>query len=74
MKSYFGGRKSTVEFDFSDIRQKALLITSGGKAPGPQPLKEALLKIDGILSGKENGDNQNLLSAMISCAILLMLY
>ena len=57
MKSYFGGRKSTVEFDFSDIRQKgALLITSGGKAPGPQPLKEALLKIDGILSGKENGD------------------
>ena len=57
MKSYFGGRKSTVEFDFSDIRQKgALLITSGGKAPGPQPLKEALLKIEGILSSKQNGD------------------
>ena len=57
LKSYFGGRKSTVEFDFSDIREKgALLITSGGKAPGPQPLKETLLKIEGILSGKENGD------------------
>lgn len=57
LKSYFGGRKSTVEFDFSDIREKgALLITSGGKAPGPQPLKETLLKIDGILSNKENGD------------------
>ena len=58
MKSYFGGRKSTVEFDFSDIRQKgALLITSGGKAPGPQPLKEALLKIDGILSVKKMETN-----------------
>jgi len=57
MKSYFGARKSTVEFDFSDIREKgALLITSGGKAPGPQPLKEALLKIEGLLSNKENGD------------------
>ena len=57
MKSYFGSRKSSIEFDFSDIRQKgALLITSGGKAPGPQPLKVALLKIEGILSSKENGD------------------
>ena len=28
----------------------------GGKAPGPQPLKECLLKIEGILESKENGD------------------
>jgi len=40
MKSYFFGG-STIDFDFRDIRPKgAKLITSGGKAPGPQPLKE----------------------------------
>ena len=40
MRSYFFGG-STIRFDFSDIRPKgARLITSGGKAPGPQPLKE----------------------------------
>ena len=56
MKSYFFGG-STVEFDFRDIRPKgAKLITSGGKAPGPQPLKECLIKIEGILSQKENND------------------
>ena len=44
-------------FDFSDIRPKgARLVTSGGKAPGPQPLKECLLKVEGILNAKEDGD------------------
>jgi len=57
MKSYLNGRSSRVEFDFSDIRPKgAMLVTSGGKAPGPQPLKECLVKIEGILSQKEDGD------------------
>ena len=38
MKSYFVGG-SKVRFDYSDIRPKgARLVTSGGKAPGPQPL------------------------------------
>ena len=56
IKGYFVGGP-TVDFDFSDIRQKgARLITSGGKAPGPQPLKECLIKIQGILDAKENGD------------------
>ena len=56
MKSfYYGG--SQIKFDFSDIRPKgALLVTSGGKAPGPQPLKECIVKIQGILNQKENGD------------------
>ena len=59
MKSYFFGG-STIDFDFRDIRPKgAKLITSGGKAPGPQPLKECLIKIDGILSQKENNDRLN---------------
>ena len=56
MRSYFQGG-SRLRFDFSDIRAKgAKLVTSGGKAPGPQPLKECLLKIEGILSEKEDGD------------------
>ena len=56
IKSYFFGG-SRIEFDFRDIRPKgARLVTSGGKAPGPQPLKECIVKIEGILSSKENGD------------------
>ena len=57
MKSYMGDkRSSSVQFDFSDIRPKgAQLVTSGGKAPGPQPLKECILKIKGIFDGKEDG-------------------
>jgi len=56
IKSYFKGG-STMSFDFSDIRPKgSMLVTSGGKAPGPQPLKECLLKLEGILSQKEDGD------------------
>jgi len=56
MKSYMNGGGSRVDFDFSDIRPKgAQLVTSGGKAPGPQPLKECILKIRGILEQKETG-------------------
>jgi ribonucleoside-triphosphate reductase len=56
VKSYFQGGSRLV-FDFSDIRPKgARLITSGGKAPGPQPLKECLVKVEGILDSKSNGD------------------
>jgi ribonucleoside-diphosphate reductase alpha chain len=56
VKSYFFGG-SHIEFDFSDIRPKgARLITSGGKAPGPQPLKECLIKVEGILDSKEDGE------------------
>ena len=56
VKSYFEGG-STYSFDFSDIRAKGTrLVTSGGKAPGPQPLKECLIKLQGILDAKEDGD------------------
>ena len=55
VKSYFFGG-SKIEFDFSDIRPKgARLVTSGGKAPGAQPLKECLIKLEGILDSKEDG-------------------
>jgi ribonucleoside-triphosphate reductase (thioredoxin) len=54
MKTYFNGG-SKLRFDYSDIRPKgARLVTSGGKAPGPQPLKECLVKIEGILSEMED--------------------
>ena len=58
VKSYLGSKRaSQVNFDFSDIRPKgALLVTSGGKAPGPQPLKECLVKIKGVLDNKVDGD------------------
>ena len=58
VKSYFEGG-SSINFDFSDIRPKgSALITSGGKAPGPQPLKECILKIQGIFDDKK--DNEKL--------------
>jgi len=59
IKAYFGGNgwSSLPRFDFSDIRPKGeRLITSGGKAPGPEPLKECLFQIQKILDRKENGD------------------
>jgi len=56
MKNYFTGG-SHLKFDYSDIRAKgARLVTSGGKAPGPQPLKECLVKIEGLLKEKSDGD------------------
>jgi len=47
--AYFEG-KSLPIFDYRDIRQKgALLITAGGKAPGPQPLKDCIHNIKKVL-------------------------
>jgi ribonucleoside-triphosphate reductase len=55
-QAYFFG-KSLPQFDFSDIRPKgAELITSGGKAPGPEPLKTCLFNLQRILDRKENGE------------------
>jgi ribonucleoside-triphosphate reductase len=56
MKSYFGkGAKPT--FDYRDVRPKgSRLITAGGKAPGPEPLKICLTHIEAILDRKQNGE------------------
>jgi ribonucleoside-triphosphate reductase (thioredoxin) len=35
-----------ITFDFSNIREKGAVISSGGRAPGAEPLKVALEKID----------------------------
>jgi ribonucleoside-triphosphate reductase (thioredoxin) len=48
-EAYFYGKPNPI-FDFSDIRPKgAALITSGGKAPGPQPLKDCVHNLTKVL-------------------------
>lgn len=55
--SYFGIRNTKPRFDFSDIRPKGQrLITAGGKAPGPEPLKKCLFEIEQILERKKDGE------------------
>ena len=63
VQSYFKGG-SRLRFDYSDIRPKgSRLITSGGKAPGSQPLKECLVKLQGMFEAKENGDKLTTIEA-----------
>jgi ribonucleoside-diphosphate reductase alpha chain len=63
MKFYFeGGFKP--KFDFRAIRHKgARLVTAGGKAPGPEPLKICLSHIDAIMERKEDGEKLSPLEA-----------
>lgn len=56
MKSYYGMCSKPV-FDYSDIRPKgARLVTAGGKAPGPDPLKLCHFQIESILDRKNDGE------------------
>jgi ribonucleoside-diphosphate reductase alpha chain len=56
-KAYFGYTSTAPLFDFRDIRPKgASLITVGGKAPGPEPLKIALVHMQAILDRKNDGE------------------
>jgi ribonucleoside-triphosphate reductase len=49
IESHFRNKKR-IRFDFSDIREKgAELITSGGKAPGPDPLRTCLQHVERVL-------------------------
>jgi ribonucleoside-diphosphate reductase alpha chain len=64
MESYFFAKKD-IDFDYRDIRPKgAQLLTAGGKAPGPQPLKDCVHNIRKILDGAlaERGKNCKLTS------------
>lgn len=55
VNSYFTGGNCW-EFDYGDIRPKgARLVTSGGKAPGPDPLRVCLTKVQALLNQKEDG-------------------
>jgi len=54
-ESYTGMRTTTPRFDYSDIRPKGSpLKTSGGKAPGPTPLRNCLTIIEGMLIDMPN--------------------
>jgi ribonucleoside-diphosphate reductase alpha chain len=62
-KAYFTGAPLPL-FDFRDIRPKgAQLITVGGKAPGPEPLKECLFNLAKVFERKQNGDKLTSLDA-----------
>ena len=57
MKGYLGLSATIPQFDFRAIRPKGeRLITSGGVAPGPEPLKICLMHIQSVLDRKQNGE------------------
>lgn len=56
MKAYLEGGFMP-KFDFRAIREKgATLVTAGGKAPGPEPLKLCLAHVQAILDRKHEGE------------------
>lgn len=56
VEAYFGLRDTMPVFDYSDIREKGQrLVTAGGKAPGPEPLKRCIKHIKEILDNKIDG-------------------
>lgn len=56
LKAYLEG-KFMPKFDFRAIRHKgARLVTAGGKAPGPEPLKICIAHVQTILDRKEEGE------------------
>ena len=63
IKAYFNGKALPI-YDFNDVRPKgSQLITAGGRAPGPEPLKDCLHNMKKILDRKENGDQLTSLEA-----------
>lgn len=49
MSAYFYGSIRPI-FDFSRVRQKgSYLVTTGAKAPGPEPLRQMLIKVEEML-------------------------
>jgi len=69
VEAHFLG-KHTPDFDYSDIREKgAMLITTGGKAPGPEPLRICLEKLNEILEATR-GNNISTINAHDMCCII----
>jgi ribonucleoside-diphosphate reductase alpha chain len=57
LKAFMGKSSYDPIFDFRSIRKKGeQLKTSGGKAPGPGPLRVALSNVRAILETKEDGE------------------
>lgn len=69
-KSYMLG-KPEPRFIFDDIRPKgAKLVTSGGKAPGPQPLKDCLHNLKKILNSLPDGEQLTTLQVHDMCCYI----
>lgn len=62
VRSYFEDR-AYIDYDFSEIRKKGTLLkTAGGRAPGPEPLKDCVHNIRKIMNTalEERGENTKL--------------
>ena len=69
VKAHFKGKSDPI-FDYRDIRPKgARLITSGGKAPGPDPLRICIDKIQAVLNGARGRHLSTLEAHDINCHI-----
>ena len=56
-RSYTGKLTQTPRFIYDDIRPKGTrLVTSGGKAPGPAPLRKCIVIIEGMLQEMNDGE------------------
>lgn len=69
VEAHFLGKQRPV-FDVRDIRPKgAELITTGGKAPGPEPLKHCLVTLEGLLDSRR-GQRLRPVDAHDMCCII----
>ena len=69
VEAYFLGKQKPI-FDVRDIREKgAALITTGGKAPGPEPLKHCLETLENLLWSRR-GQKLRPIDAHDMCCII----
>lgn len=69
VEAYFLGKQHPI-FDVRDIREKgAALITTGGKAPGPEPLKHCLETLENLLQSRK-GQQLRPVDAHDMCCII----
>lgn len=69
VESFFYGKHDVV-FDYRDIREKgAALITTGGKAPGPEPLKKCIDTLRQLLLSRR-GQTLRPIDAHDMCCII----
>lgn len=70
MSAYMKGKPLPI-YDFRDVREKGMpLLTAGGKAPGPEPLKDCLHNIQKVLDRKQNGERLTTLEVHDICCFI----
>lgn len=69
-KAYLDGGAMPI-FDYRAVRKKGTpLKTSGGKAPGPEPLKRTLTNLQAIFEAKDNGQRLSPLECHDMCCFI----